>query len=79
MIRAILKVFQRVNFEEIAKKQIFKAINNSKLTAMKILKEAFAELKNRIGRIPYLYDFIFNHSIDPVVIVESIRTIISFY
>lgn len=37
---------------------------------MKILKEAFVELKNRIGRVPYLYDFVLNHSIDPVVIVE---------
>lgn len=28
-------------------------------------------MKNRIGRIPYLYDFIVNHSIDPVVLVEG--------
>lgn len=38
---------------------------------MKLLKEAFGELKNRIGRIPYLYDFIVNHSIDPVVLVDG--------
>ena len=54
-----------VNFEEIANKQIFKAINNSKLTATKIIKETYVELKNRIGRVPYLYDFVSNHSIDP--------------
>ncbi|MEI4831387.1 DEAD/DEAH box helicase [Bacillus sp. FJAT-53711] len=65
-----IKGISTVNFEEIAKKQIFKAINNSNLTEMKILKEAFVELKNRIGRIPYLYDFILNHSIDPVVLAE---------
>jgi len=28
-------------------------------------------LKNRIGRTPYLYDFIVNHSIDPVVLAEG--------
>ncbi|HDR7711716.1 TPA: DEAD/DEAH box helicase [Bacillus cereus] len=66
-----IKGISTVNFEEIAKKQIFKAINNSNLTAMKLLKEAFGELKNRIGRIPYLYDFIVNHSIDPVVLVDG--------
>ena len=38
---------------------------------MKVLKEAYTELKNRIGRVPYLYDFVSNHSIDPVVIVDK--------
>ena len=65
-----IKGVSTVNFEEIAKKQIFKAINSSNLTEMKKLKEAFVELKNRIGRVPYLYDFVSNHSIDPVVIVR---------
>ena len=27
-------------------------------------------MKNRIGRVPYLYDFVSKHSIDPVVIVD---------
>ncbi|WP_456272426.1 DUF3427 domain-containing protein [Bacillus sp. AK031] len=58
-----------INFEEVAKKQIFKSINDSKLTALKILREAYTELKNRIGRVPYLYDFIEHNSIDPSVIV----------
>ncbi|HEK9099876.1 DEAD/DEAH box helicase [Bacillus pfraonensis] len=66
-----IKGISTVNFEEIAKKQIFKAINNSNLTALKILKEAYVELKNRIGRLPYLYDFILNHSIDPTVLAEG--------
>ena len=66
-----IKGVSTVNFEEIAKKQIFKAINNSKLTATKIIKEAYIELKNRIGRVPYLYDFVSKHSIDPVVIVDQ--------
>lgn len=60
-----------INFEEIARKQIFNSINNSNLTSMKILKDAFTELKNRIGRTPYLFDFVKNHSIDPVVIANK--------
>ncbi|MFJ5718194.1 DUF3427 domain-containing protein, partial [Neobacillus sp. NPDC093127] len=66
-----IKGVSTINFEEIAKKQIFKAINNSNLTALKIFKEAYVDLKNRIGRVPYLYDFVVNHSIDPVVIVDK--------
>ncbi|RSK43687.1 DUF3427 domain-containing protein [Bacillus canaveralius] len=66
-----IKGVSTVNFEEIAKKRIFKAINNSSLTELKKLKEAYVELKNRIGRLPYLYDFVSNHSIDPTVIVDK--------
>lgn len=66
-----IKGVSTVNFEVIAKKRIFKAINNSKLTAMKVLKEAFIELKNKIGRVPFLFDFVSHHSIDPVVIVDE--------
>lgn len=60
-----------INFEEIAKEQIYKSINDSRLTDLKKLKDAYQELKNRIGRRPYLFDFIVNNSIDPVVITKS--------
>ncbi|OKL37507.1 DUF3427 domain-containing protein [Domibacillus mangrovi] len=65
-----IKGVSTVNFEEIAKKKIFKAINDSQLTTLKILKEAYIELKNKMGKVPYLYEFVTNYSIDPVVIVE---------
>lgn len=68
---SFIKGVSTVNFEEIAKKQIFKAIDTSNLTALKILKDAYTELKNRIGRVPFLFDFILNHSIDPGVIVSK--------
>lgn len=73
-----IKGISTVNFEEIAKKQIFKSINASKLTAAKIFKDAFVELKNRLGRTPYLYDFIENYSLDPIVIVEKYRNYFAF-
>ncbi|MFZ3580177.1 DUF3427 domain-containing protein [Virgibacillus sp. DJP39] len=73
-----IKGISTVNFEEIAKSQIYKSINNSNLTAMKILKDAFVELKNRIGRVPYLMDFITNYSIDPVVITDKYSNYYSF-
>ncbi|QXE01508.1 DUF3427 domain-containing protein [Terribacillus sp. DMT04] len=66
-----IKGISTVNFEEIAKKQIYKSISDSKLTAMKTLKEAYTALRNRLGRVPYLQDFILNHSIDPEVLVKA--------
>ncbi|WP_117161049.1 DUF3427 domain-containing protein [Paraliobacillus sp. X-1268] len=66
-----IKGVSTINFEEIAKKRIFNAINNSNLTTLKLFKDAFSELRNKIGRVPYLYDFILNQSIDPIVITEK--------
>ena len=43
-----IKGVSTINFEEIANKQIFKAINNSKLTATKIIKETYVELKTEL-------------------------------
>lgn len=59
-----------VNFEEIAKKRIFDAINNTNLSTLKTLKEAYLEVKNRLGRIPVMFDFMEQNSLDPEVIID---------
>ncbi|MFJ7736871.1 DUF3427 domain-containing protein [Lysinibacillus sp. NPDC097287] len=58
-----------INFEEIAKKRIFDAINNTNLSTLKILKDTYSEMKNRLGRTPTMHDFIEQNSLDPEVIV----------
>lgn len=60
-----------VNFEEIAKKQIFDSIQNTKLSSMANLKKAYADLKQRIGRIPMLKDFVIHQSMEPQVIFDT--------
>ncbi|MGG0656895.1 DUF3427 domain-containing protein [Rummeliibacillus pycnus] len=62
-----------INFEEVAKKRIFDAIDNTKLklSSMLVLKETYFSLKNRLGHIPSLLDFIKNNSLDPEVIFEN--------
>jgi len=69
-----IKGISTVNFEEIAKNRVFSAIKKSNLSDMKILREAYIELKNRIGHIPQLQDFIYHNSIDPLVIVQKYTT-----
>ncbi|MDM8099171.1 DUF3427 domain-containing protein [Oceanobacillus oncorhynchi] len=73
-----IKGVSSINFEEIARKQIFKSISSSNLTTQKVLRDAYIELKNRLGRIPYLKDFIHNHSIDPTVIIGKYNTYYAF-
>ncbi|WP_346235265.1 DEAD/DEAH box helicase [Lysinibacillus telephonicus] len=67
-----------INFEEIAKKKIFDAINNTKLSTMKTLRDAYIEVKNRLGRIPTLHDFIEQNSLDPEVIISSVDNYYNF-
>jgi superfamily II DNA or RNA helicase/HKD family nuclease len=66
-----IKGVSTINFEEVAKQLIYKSISNSNLTELKKLREAYFELKNRLGRMPYLHDFILNNSLDPIIIVKA--------
>lgn len=66
-----IKGVSSINFEEVAKQQIFKSISNSNLTALKVLREAYIELKNRLNRIPLLLDFMENDSLDPLIFADE--------
>ena len=58
-----------VHFDQISKDKIFKSIDRIK--GMKaLIKESYISLKNRLGRIPLLYDFYENQEIDPLVIIK---------
>lgn len=67
----LLSGLTTINFEEIAKKQIFDSISNTSLSNMKLLKDSYTELENKIGRIPYLIDFLKYDQIDPLVFFEN--------
>ncbi|RRJ63333.1 DUF3427 domain-containing protein [Paenibacillus oralis] len=73
-----IKGVSTINFEEVAKAQIFKSINKSNLTELKKLREAFLELQYRIGRVPMLFDFIIQRSIDPIIIVKTFESYYKF-
>ena len=66
-----------VHFDEISKDKIFKSID--KIKGMKaLIKESYISLKNRLGRIPFLYDFYENQEIDPLVIIREYKTYYAF-
>lgn len=67
-----------INFEEIAKKQIFQSIDQIKLDSMKELRKEFDLLFNRIGRIPYLKDFQVNQTIDPYILATKQKSYYDF-
>ncbi|MBM7643601.1 superfamily II DNA or RNA helicase/HKD family nuclease [Streptococcus loxodontisalivarius] len=60
-----------VNFEEVARKQIFESITNTTLSSMKILHDSYIDLQNKLGRQLFLKDFITYHGIDPLTFFDN--------
>ena len=46
-----------VHFDEISKKKIYQAIDTANFSDIKLIKENYLNLKNKLGRIPNLLDF----------------------
>ncbi|MBE5900793.1 MAG: DUF3427 domain-containing protein [Lachnospiraceae bacterium] len=46
-----------IHFDEISRKRIFAAVDNANFSDIKLIKENYANLKNKLGRIPKLRDF----------------------
>jgi len=66
-----------VHFDEIAKDRIFSSID--KIKGIKsIIKSSYKNLKNRLGRVPYLLDFYDNGEVDPLVIIREYKTYQAF-
>lgn len=66
-----------IHFDKITKEMIFKSID--KIKGMRsIIKESYASLKNRLGRVPYLMDFYENGEIDPLVIIREYKSYQAF-
>ena len=46
-----------VHFDEISRKRIFASVDNANFSDIKLIKENYTNLKNKLGRIPRLRDF----------------------
>lgn len=46
-----------VHFDEISRKRIFASVDNANFSDIKLIKENYTNLKNKLGRIPKLNDF----------------------
>ena len=59
-----------VNFDEISKQRIFKSIDSSNLKTKRHLVKDYELIKQRLGKIPLMMDFVNNNSRDPFQFVE---------
>jgi len=62
-----------INFDEISKKRIYEAINNTSFSHIALFKEKYTNLKNRLGAIPKLTDFISQGDFNPELILNHNR------
>ncbi len=46
-----------IHFDEISRKRIYQAIDNANFSDIKLIRENYSNLKNKLGRIPKLMDF----------------------
>ncbi|MBB6622380.1 DEAD/DEAH box helicase [Clostridium gasigenes] len=67
-----------INFDEISKKRIFESIDKVNFNDIKLIKDNYTSLKQKLGRIPNLKDFDTYESIDPMRIFDN-KSIGSYY
>ena len=46
-----------IHFDEISRKRIYESVDNANFSDIKLIKENYTNLKNKLGRIPALKDF----------------------
>lgn len=62
-----------INFNRVATVQILTSLAQTKLDSMRALRQSYQELKNKLGRVPYLYDFYRYGSTAPQVFANNPR------
>lgn len=67
-----------INFDEVSKKKIFESIDIANFNDIKLIKESYNSLKQKLGRIPSLLDFDTYDSIDPIRIFDN-KSLGSYY
>lgn len=67
-----------INFDEITKERIYQSISTANMSALADLKKDYQGLKDRLGRIPMMMDFLSNESRDPFQFVSYSKSYYNF-
>ncbi len=62
-----------IHFDEVSKEKIFASIDKMK-GVKALIKNSYNNLKNRLGRRPYLVDFYEQGEVDPLLIIQEYKT-----
>ena len=67
-----------IHFDEISKKRIYESIDKAKTNDMKLLRDSYKSLKNKLGRIPTILEFKEHGAIDVTKIFEKCGSYYAF-
>ena len=67
-----------VHFDEISRKRIFASVDNANFSDIKLIKENYTNLKNKLGRIPKVCDFDNYGEMDVIRIFDN-KSLGSYY
>ena len=67
-----------IHFDKIARKRIYESIDTAKTNDVRLLREEYKNLKNRVGRIPGLLDFLDYGAIDPTKFFDKFGSYYAF-
>ena len=67
-----------INFDEITKERIFDAIDKANMSKLVALKSDYNNLKNKLGRIPMMIDFLEYGARDPWLYVKYKKSYLNF-
>lgn len=60
-----------INFSKIASEKILASLDSVKLDGMRELRQSYHDLKNKLGRVPLLFDFYQYGSVAPIVFAQN--------
>lgn len=60
-----------INFTQVAQQRILRTLDKVKLNSLSFLRQAYLSLKQQLGRIPYLQDFLKFGKVTPTVLVKQ--------
>lgn len=67
-----------IAFDEVAQEKIYESLREAKLDDMRQLKEIYQNIKQRVGRMPLLMDFLRADSVDPVILANKQKNYAQF-
>lgn len=66
-----------IHFDEVSRKRIYASIDSARTNDMKLLRESYQSLKNKLGRIPSILEFKEYGAVDVTKIFEKCRFLLS--
>lgn len=67
-----------IHFDKVARQKIYKAIDSAKLSDTALLKNEYLQLKQKLGKIPSIFDFSQFGSIDILKFLDKFKTYHNF-